>query len=79
LPDPGFVFQREGLIITAVKDRSLRFLFDNKGRTLYHGKGFEMLAALDQHYCPDTMTYAFTTLMCLFNNIQGKSELIVEF
>ncbi len=38
----------EGLICTAVKDGSLGFLFNNKG-TLYHGKGFEMLAVLDQH------------------------------
>jgi hypothetical protein len=69
----------EGLIHAAVKDGSLHLLFDNKG-TLYHGKGFEMHEALDQHCCcPDTVTNAFTTLMSLFNDVQGKSEPIVDF
>jgi hypothetical protein len=58
----------EGLICVAVKDGSLCFLFNNKGM-LYHGKGFEMLAALDQHCHPDTVMNAFTTLMSLFNNV----------
>jgi hypothetical protein len=38
----------EGQIQAAVREGSLRFLFDNKG-TLYHGKGFEMLAVLNQY------------------------------
>ncbi len=46
---------------------------------LYYGKGFEMLAALDQHCRPDTVANALTTLMSLFNDIQGNSEPIMEF
>jgi hypothetical protein len=68
----------EGLIRTAIKDGSLYSLFNNKG-TLYYGKGFEMLAALDQHCHPDTVANAFTTLMSLFNDVQGNSEPIMEF
>jgi hypothetical protein len=58
----------EGQLRNAVREGSLHFLFDNKG-TLYHGKGFEMLAVLDQHCCPDTISNAFSTLMSLFNDI----------
>ena len=68
----------EGQLRNAVREGSLRFLFDNKG-TLYHGKGFEMLAVLDQHCRPDTISNAFSTLMSLFNDIQGPSEPILEF
>jgi hypothetical protein len=68
----------EGLIRTAIKDDSLWFVFDNKG-SLYYGKGFEMLAALNQHCCPDTVANAFSTLMFLFNDAQGDSEPIMEF
>ena len=68
----------EGLIHAAVKDGSLCFLFDNKG-TLYHGKGFEMLMALDQYCHPGIDASAFTTLMSLFNNSPGKNEPIMEF
>jgi hypothetical protein len=62
----------------AVKDGSLWFLFNNKGM-LYYGKGFEMLAALNQNCRPDTVANAFTTLMSLFNDVQGDSEPIMEF
>ncbi len=62
----------------AVRKGSLWFLFKNKG-TLYHGKGFEMLAALDQHCRPDLITNAFCTLMSLFNDVQGSSEAVFEF
>jgi hypothetical protein len=68
----------EGQLRVAVRDGSLRFLFDNKG-AVFHGKGFEMLAALDQHCCPDTVSNVFTTLMSLFNNVQGDSEQILAF
>ena len=37
-----------------------------------------MLAVLNQHCRPDSVTNAFTTLMSLFNNVQGESESIVE-
>jgi hypothetical protein len=47
--------------------------------TLYYGKGFEMLVALDQHCCSDTVANAFTTLMSLSNDVQGNSEPIMEF
>ena len=62
----------------AIKDGSLWFKFKNKG-SLYYGKGFEMLTALDQHCCPDTVANAFTTIMSLFNDVQGNSEPIMEF
>ena len=68
----------EGQIWNAVCEGSLCFLFDNKG-TLYHSKGFEMLAVLDQHCHPDTIVNAFSMLMSLFNNVQGLSESILEF
>ncbi len=38
-----------------------------------------MLAMLDQHCCPDTISNAFSTLMSLFNDVQGPSEPILEF
>jgi hypothetical protein len=68
----------EGQIWNAVHKGSLCFLFDNEG-TLYHVKGFEMLAVLDQHCCPDTISNAFSTLMSLFNDVQGSLEPILEF
>jgi hypothetical protein len=68
----------EGQIWSAVREGSLWFLFDNKG-TLYHGKGFEMLSVLNQHCCPDTIANAFSTLMSLFNDVQGHSEPVLEF
>jgi hypothetical protein len=68
----------EGQIWSAVREGSLWFLFDNKG-TLYHGKGFEMLAVLNQHCRPDTIANAFSTLMSLFNDVQGPSEPVLEF
>jgi hypothetical protein len=63
----------EGKIRVTVQDGSLPFLFENKG-LMYDGKGFEMLAALNQHCCcPDSVANAFTTLMLLFNkNSMGK-------
>jgi hypothetical protein len=39
----------EGQLCLAVKDGDIRFLFKNKG-TQYHSWGFEMLAALMQHF-----------------------------
>jgi hypothetical protein len=38
-----------------------------------------MLAVLDQHCCPDTISTTFSTLMSLFNDVQGPSEPILEF
>jgi hypothetical protein len=68
----------EGQIRSAVREGSLWFLFDNT-RSLYHGKGFEMLAVLNQHCRPDTIANAFSTLMSLFNNVQGHLEPVLEF
>ncbi len=58
----------------AVKEGTLRFLFENKG-TQYHGYGFEMLAALMQHCCPDTVTNAFSSLSPLFNMFRERMSL----
>ncbi len=63
----------EGQIRVAVQDGSLRFLFENKG-SMYDEKGFEMLAALNQHCSPDSDANVFTTLMSLFNDSMGESE-----
>jgi len=68
----------EGQIRSAVREGSLWFLFDNKG-TLYHGKGFEMLAVLNQHCRSDRIANAFIMLMSRFNDVQGQSEPVLEF
>jgi hypothetical protein len=68
----------EGQLRLAVKDGPLRFFFDNKG-SQYHGRGFKMLATLMQHCCPDTVTNAFSSLLSLFNDVQGDSESIIEY
>ncbi len=68
----------EGQICLAVKDGSLRFLFENK-RDLFHGRGLEMLATLDQHCRPDTVSNAFSSLLSLFNEVQGDSKPILEY
>jgi hypothetical protein len=67
----------KGQLRLAVKDGTLRFLFKNKG-TQYHGRGFEMLAALTQHCRPGTVSNAFASLLSLFNNVQGELEPILE-
>jgi hypothetical protein len=51
----------EGQIRVTVQEGSLHFLFQIKG-SLYEGKGFEMLDALNQHCRPDSVANAFTTL-----------------
>ena len=56
----------------------MQFLLKNKG-SLYNGKGFEMLAALNQHCCPDSVANAFTTLFSLFNDGMGEIEEIMAF
>ena len=68
----------EGQNQAAVREGSLRFLFDNKG-TLYHGKGFEMLAVLNQHCHPAMIVNAFSTLMSLFNDVQVPLEPVLKF
>ncbi len=68
----------EGQICLSVKDGSLCFLFEKKG-DLFHGRGFKMLAALNQHCHPDIMSNAFSSLLSLFNEVQGDSEPILEY
>jgi hypothetical protein len=68
----------ESQLHLAVKDGTLCFLFKNKV-THYHGRGFEMLAALTQHCRPDTVSNAFASLVSLFNDVQGESEPILEY
>jgi hypothetical protein len=68
----------EGQLCIAVKNGGLRFLFENTG-SRFHSRGFEMIDVLNRHCRPDSVTNAFTTLMSLFNDIQGDTEPIVEF
>jgi hypothetical protein len=68
----------EGQLHLAVWDGNLRFLFKNKG-SQFHGRGFEMLATFMQHCCLDAVSNAFTSLLSLFNNVQGESESILEY
>ncbi len=62
----------------AVQDGSLHFLFENKG-LVYDGKGFEMLAALNQHCHPNLVANSFMTLLLLFNDSAGVSDEIMAF
>jgi hypothetical protein len=68
----------EGQIRVALQDGSLCFLFENKG-SMYDGKGFKMLAALNQHCRPNSVANAFTTLMLLLNDSMGELEEIMAF
>jgi hypothetical protein len=68
----------EGQLRLAIQDGSLKFLFENKG-SMYDGKGFEMLTALNLHCCPDTVANTFSTLMSLFNDSMGNSKDILAF
>jgi hypothetical protein len=68
----------EGQVRVAVQDGFLHFPFENKG-SMYNGKGFKMLSALNEHCHSNSITNAFTTLMSLFNDSMGKSEEIMVF
>jgi hypothetical protein len=68
----------EGQLHLAVKEGSLRFLFENKG-SLFHGPGFEMLDTLMQHCQPDTVSNTFTSLLSLFNDVQRDSKSIIKY
>ena len=68
----------EGQLRVAVRNGGLRFLFENTGLR-FHRKGSEMIDVLNCHCHPDSVTDAFTTLMSLFNDVQGDSKPIVEF
>jgi hypothetical protein len=66
----------EGQLRLAIKDGSLLFLFENKG-DIYNGRGFEI--ALTQHCRPDLVLNAFTSLLSLFNDVQGNDEPILQY
>jgi hypothetical protein len=68
----------EGQLHLTVWDGTLQFLFENKG-SQFHGQCFKMLATLMQHCCPDTVSNAFTSLLSLFNNVQGEPKSILEY
>jgi hypothetical protein len=64
----------EGQLCLAEKDGNLQFFFKNKGN-LFNGHGFEMLVALTQHCCPNSVANAFTSLLFLFNDVQGNCNI----
>jgi hypothetical protein len=68
----------EGQLCLSVKDGSLHYLFKNKGDQ-YNGCGFKMLAVLTQHCRPDSMSNVFTSLLSLFNNVQGNNKPILQY
>ncbi len=61
-----------------MKDGELCFLFENKG-DIYNGWGFEMLSALNAYCCPDLVANAFSSLLSIFNELQGDDEPILAF
>jgi hypothetical protein len=62
----------------ALKDGPVCFLFENTGSTFYW-KGFEMIQVLEDHFHPSSISNSFTTLLVLFNDMQGKKENIYKF
>ncbi len=68
----------EGQLCTALKDGSVRHLFENT-ESKYFGKGFEMLHVLEDNFRPSSISNSFTTLLTLFNDTQGDKESIHEF
>ena len=68
----------EGQLRTALKDGSVRHLFENTD-TKYFGKGFEMLQVLEDNFRPSSISNSFTNLLALFNDTQGDKESLHEF
>ena len=68
----------EGQLRTALKDGSVRHLFENTD-TKYFGKGFEMLQVLEDTFRPSSISNSFTTLLALFNDTQGDKEGLHKF
>jgi hypothetical protein len=68
----------EGQLRLAEKDGDLRSLLENKG-TLFNGCGFEMHAALTAYCRPDSVAIAFSSLLSLFNKIQGEDKPMSAF
>jgi hypothetical protein len=68
----------EGQRRLSVKDGSLCYLLENKVDQ-FNGRGFKMLAALTHHCRPDSVANAFTSLLSLFNNVQGNDKSILQY
>jgi hypothetical protein len=68
----------KGQLCLAVKDGILRFLFKNKG-DIYNGHGFEMFPALNAYCHPDSVTNAYSSLLSIFNKLQGDDKPIAAF
>ena len=68
----------EGQLHMALKDGSVRHLFENTD-SKYFGKGFEMLQVLEDNFRPSSTSNSFTTLLTLFNDTQGDKVSIHEF
>jgi hypothetical protein len=68
----------EGQLCLAVKDGELQFLFENKDN-IYNGCGLEMLAALNAYCHPDFIANAFSSLLSIFNELQGENKPILAF
>ncbi len=54
-------------------------MFSVQEGDLFHGHGFKMLATLNQHCHPDTVSNQFSSLLSLFNEVQGNSKPILEY
>jgi hypothetical protein len=68
----------EGQRHLSVKDGSLCYLLKNKVDQ-FKGRGFEMLAVLTHHCRPDSVANAFTSLLSLFNDVQGNDKPILQY
>ncbi len=68
----------EGELCLAVKDDELCFLFEVKG-DIYTGHRFEMLAALNAYCHPNSVANPFSSLISIFNKLQGNDEPLLAF
>jgi hypothetical protein len=68
----------EGQLGLVVKDGSLKYAFENKG-SMFDGRGFEMLAALNRHCHPESVSNIIGSLHSSYNDMQGKVESIQEY
>ncbi len=68
----------KGQLCLVVKDGELCFLFENKGDT-YIGRGFEMLAACNACCHPNSVANAFSSLLSIFDELQGNDKPILAF
>jgi hypothetical protein len=68
----------EGQLCLAVKDGKLQFLFGNKG-DICNGRRFKILAALNAYCHPNSVANTFSSLLLIFNKLQGKNKRILAF